>query len=122
MNEKKPLRESATKFPPLPFQFLDGIRSSTNKYGRWYAASDIARKMRAQTGQVTRKLLPEEMRTMYTLTDKGHRDLTFISEQAMFGTVFRSSHPWAIEAQAEVLEHLRKTFSPAEEENPARQG
>lgn len=122
MASHKNARESQAKFPPLPFRFLNGIRSSTNVYGRWYAASDVARKMRTQTGAVTRKLQHEEVRTMYTLTDRGYKDLSFINEQALFSVIFRSTAPWAIDAQVEVLEALRNTFSPAEEENPARHG
>ena len=108
MTEKKPI-PSAT-FPPLPFRFLEGIRSSKNIYGRWYAATDVARMMRAQTGSITRKLQKDEMRTNYTLTDRGYRDLTFISETALFGVIFRSTHPWAIDAQAEIIAGFREAL------------
>ena len=102
MTAKKP-RESETKFPKLPFQFLQGIRSTTNVHGRWYCASDIAGKMKTQTGAVTRKVKAEDVRMMYRETDRGYRDLAFISQDALFEVALTGRDEWSKAARGEIV-------------------
>lgn len=110
-------QKSSETFPPLSFEFLKGIRSTTNIYGRWYAAADIARKMRTQTGAITRKLQEEDIRTMYTPTKKGYRDLVFVSQAALFETVFRSKNPWARESAKEIIRAMDTPGNPSQKDN-----
>lgn len=102
MTSKKP-RESEIKFPKLPFQFLQGIQSTTNVHGRWYAASDIARKMKTQTGAVTRKVDPKSVRMMYRETGRGCRDLAFICQEALFEVALTGRDEWSKAARAEIV-------------------
>lgn len=102
MTDKQP-RESEIKFPKLPFQFLKGIRSTTNIHGRWYCAFDIASRMRTQTGAVTRKVDARAVRMMYTSTDRGYRDLAFISQEALFEVALTGRDEWAKAARCEII-------------------
>lgn len=95
-------KQERVKHEPLPFEFLKGIRCYTNVHGRWYAASDVAKQMRSHTGSVTRRLPDEDVRMRYTQTEKGYRDMAFISERALFQMVFRGTGTWAENGKEEI--------------------
>lgn len=92
-----------------PFQFIRGIRCRPTPEGFWFAASDVAKRMKVQTGSITQRLLDEDLRSRYTETRRGHRDMTFISEKALYEVIFRSRNPWAEAARTELIEALKKT-------------
>lgn len=99
----KQLSPVQAKFPPLRFQFLKGVRCSANINGRWYAATDVARKMRTNTGSLTRRFDSDDVITRYRPTEKGYRDLAFISERALFSIIFKGSGEWAEKAKEEIM-------------------
>ncbi len=100
-----------------PFQFTDHeVRTATDEQGNpWFCAKDVFEAMGIDWKGVSGSLknCPDDwVMVCYLQTIKGQRETIFISEPAVYQTIFRSSKPEAVKFAnwvcEEVLPSIRK--------------
>lgn len=99
-----------------PFLFTDKeVRTATDELGEvWFVAKDVFEALDVEwKGGYSLQGAPEEWKGVrYLRTPKGQQEAIFISEPAVYRTIFRSEKPKAIEFAnwvcSEVLPALRK--------------
>jgi prophage antirepressor-like protein len=100
----------------VPFQFQEKeIRTATKDDGSvWFAAKDVADALSIAWSGKTLAAIPDEWKWMMSfITHEGKRELTVISEPAVYKLAFRSNKPGAENftnwVASEVLPTLRRT-------------
>lgn len=93
------------------------VRTSTNEQGEpLFCLTDVAKVLEIQKPSPSRfNLNPKGVHKMYTLTNGGTQEVTFIDERNLYRVIFRSNKPEAVKFQDwvydEVIPAIRKTGS-----------
>lgn len=91
------------------------VRTATNPQGEvYFCLRDVANVLNINNAKQSRFSLDEKgVRKMYTLTDGGNQEVTFINEPNLYRVIFRSNKREAVKFQNwvfdEVLPTIRKT-------------